>query len=220
MTPWLVNTEDYPFEIRITPPTPCPSPTTLPYKHAFTRFNANTPPHCTLIDAQNQKDAQQGQQRRCLLATQFGEARVVRNDGRAWWREANDIQSPAHAASFAAALSDLSPFKCMTDDSRTGRTPLDTNIGNHCSSHPAVICSSSPNIIVQRVNSDCPGVGSVSDEMIWWNEDSDRASVRPSHAEGKEGNDEYMTRRDYQGCGQARSARRDLCRYEIQVEES
>jgi hypothetical protein len=66
----------------------------------------------------------------------------------------------------------------------------------------------------------------VNDDMIWWNEGSERAFVRPSHAEGKEGNDEHMTRRDYQGCGQARpgcgetSASRDLCRYEIHVEGS
>jgi hypothetical protein len=66
----------------------------------------------------------------------------------------------------------------------------------------------------------------VNDDMIWWNEGSERASVKPSQAGRKEGNDEYMARRDYQGCGQGTpgygeaSASRDLCRYEIQVEES
>jgi hypothetical protein len=50
--------------------------------------------------------------------------------------------------------------------------------------------------------------------------------VKPSQAGKKEGNAEYMARRDYQGCGQGTpgcgeaSARRELCRYEIQVEES
>jgi hypothetical protein len=99
-------------------------------------------------------------------------------------------------------------------------------MGNHCSSHPPIICSSYPNSIFQRVNSECPGVGSVNDDMIWWNEGSERAFVKPSQAEKKEGNAEYMARRDYQGCGQGTpgcgeaSARRELCRYEIQVEES
>jgi hypothetical protein len=100
-------------------------------------------------------------------------------------------------------------------------------MGNHCSSHPPIICSSSPNSIFQRVNSaDCPGVGSVNDDMIWWNEGSERGFVKPSQAGKKEGNAEYMARRDYQGCGQGTpgcgeaSARRELCRYEIQVEES
>jgi len=158
------------------------------------------PPHPTLIDPQNQKDVQQGQQRRSPLATQFGEARVLRSDGRAWWGDANDIQSPAHAASLAAALSHLGPFKCMTDDSRTSRTPLDPDMGHHCPSHSSVIRGPSPNSIVPRVNSDCRWEGSMEDDTVWWNEGSEIAFVRPSYAAGKEGNDDYMTRRDYQGC--------------------
>ncbi|PVH72610.1 hypothetical protein DL98DRAFT_609946 [Cadophora sp. DSE1049] len=75
--------------------------------------------------------------------------------------------------------------------------PLDTNAGNYCSNHPSVICGLSSDSNAPGVYFDCPKVGPVNGDTIWWKEGREMSFAEPS-AEEKEGNG-YVTERDYQG---------------------